>query len=352
MKNSCYGRKLLYLLLALLLLMSLAAVGCGDPDPREDEEDQQEDVAGPVELTDMLGRKVTVPENVERIAALRHLGTMVFALGEQDKLVHQGLFDAAGHAMAELDPEFAALPGFKNASVEELMKLKVELFFNYYDTDPREIEQLAAVGIPFIALKSETLEESYEAVRIMGKALRAEDKAEEYIAACQKIVNLVETRTERIPRGERPRVFFAGAKSIYTAATGEMLQDVMIKMAGGINVAEGIVGRWAQISPEQLVRWNPDIIFLGSSLDQYAAEDVFGNTAIQSVNAIKNNRVYPFPSNIGWWDFPAPHCVLGIEWMATKLHPELYRDIDMTEVADEFYCNFMGRTFTELGGKL
>ncbi len=350
MKNNCHGRNFLYLLLLILMLMPFAAVGCGDQDLQGDDEGQ--DVAGTVELTDMLGRKVVVPENVERIAALRHLGTLVFALGEQDKLVHQGLFDAAGRAMADLDPEFAALPFFKNASVEELMKLKVDLFFNYVDTDPREIEQLAEVGIPFIALKSETMEESYEAVRIMGKALKVEDRAEEYIAACQEIVNLVETRTDKIPRGERPRVFFAGPKSIYTAATGEMLQDTMIKMAGGINVAEDVVGRWAQISPEQLVEWNPDIIFLGSSLDQYAAEDVFGNTAIQSVNAIKNNRVYPFPSNIGWWDFPAPHCVLGIEWMATKLHPELYRDIDMTEVADEFYLNYMGRTFTELGGKL
>lgn len=346
-------------LIVFVTFVTVLVAGCGNNGsapptaaPTEETSPNNEAGTGTITVTDMMGRTVEVPKGVNRVVALKHLGTMVFALGQQDKLVHQGLLNATAKAMAEIDPEFAALPYFKSASVEEIMALGTELVFAYQSTDPKEIEQLTSVGIPVIVLKGETLEDSYEALRIMGQALECPGKAEEYIQACQGIVDMVQERIKDVPEEDYPKVFFAGPKNIFTAAGGDMLQNTMIKLAGGINVAEETIGNWAQISPEQLMEWNPEVIFLGSTTGEYEEGDVFSNQALQSITAVKNKRVYPFPSNIGWWDFPAPHCVLGIQWMATKLYPDKFKDVDMTEVADDFYQRFVGKSFTELGGKL
>ena len=358
--NKLRRRRSLLFLLTLTLLVSFALGGCGTtasnpagPEtPNQEIKDTEQEAAGTIKITDMIGREVEIPRGIERVAAWKHLGTLVFGLGQQDKLIHQGLLNATAKAMSAVDPEYAALPYFKSVTAEELLALNTQLVFAYQDSDPNEIDQLTEVGIPVIVLKGETLEESYEAARLIGKALECEDKAEEYINACQGIVDLVQERIKDVPEQERPKVFYAGPKSIYTAASGDMLQNTMIKLAGGINVAEETIGKWAQISPEQLIQWNPDVLFLGSSLGEYQGEDVFSDSALQTVNAVKNKEVYLIPSNIGWWDFPAPHCVLGIQFMATKLYPDRFEDIDMLQVADDFYLRFIGRSFTELGGKI
>jgi iron complex transport system substrate-binding protein len=70
------------------------------------------------------------------------------------------------------------------------------------------------------------------------------------------------------------------------------------------------------------------------------------------VTAIKNRRVYTFPSNIGWWDYPAPHCVLGVVWTAQTLYPHLFEDLDLTQVVNDFYQRFMGYSFEDMGGRL
>ncbi|HQP30862.1 MAG TPA: iron ABC transporter substrate-binding protein, partial [Deltaproteobacteria bacterium] len=70
------------------------------------------------------------------------------------------------------------------------------------------------------------------------------------------------------------------------------------------------------------------------------------------LKAIQKRRVHVFPSNVGWWDFPAPHCVLGVVWAAKTLYPERFQDVDMRAIADGFYAKYLGYSFTALGGRL
>jgi len=196
------------------------------------------------------------------------------------------------------------------------------------------------------------LEESYAGVRLVAKVLGCEKRGEEYIAECQGLFRLVKERTDRIPPEKRLKVMFVGPKNIYTAATGQMLQNVLLETAGGRNVASSLTGFWASVSPEQIAAWNPDVIFLGSSLDAYGADTVFSNRQFSTVSAVRNRRVYVFPSTVGWWDYPAPHCVLGMVWAAKTLYPDRFRDVDMKKTADGFYSRYLGYSFTEMGGRL
>jgi iron complex transport system substrate-binding protein len=235
--------------------------------------------------------------------------------------------------------------------VEGMVSLNPDIIFSYASMDPSEIEQFEHTGVPVVAVRGETFEESFEAIRLMASILDCKDNGEAYINACRKLLDLVTERLSK--RNSKPlKVLFSGPKSIYSVATGSMLQTRILELSGACNVAAGLAGFWADVSPEQIARWNPDVIFLGSSLDSYGRKNLFGNPHFQTVKAIKEKKVFSFPSMVGWWDYPAPHCVLGVVWSAKTLYPDLFFDIDMMALANRFYKQFLGYSFEELGGRL
>jgi iron complex transport system substrate-binding protein len=309
-----------------------------------------------IKIIDQLGRAVEVPRHITRISALHHFGgKIVFALQQQDKLVERSLYGIEGQALANVDPKFAAMPKTEEShtiNYENLIALRPQCAFVYGSFDRSEMQHLENAGIKVIAVKGETLDESFEAIRLVAKVLDCTQRGEEYISRCKNLISLIESRIKDISPDRRVRVIFAGPKSVYTAATGEMLQTRMLELAGAVNVAASLKGFWNDVSPEQVAAWNPDVIFVGSSLATYGIDEVLHNPQFQSIKAVQNKKVYVFPSNIGWWDYPAPQCILGAIWTAKTLYPERFKDVDVIKIADEYYARYMGHTFTSMGGRL
>lgn len=348
MKKSLF----IFILLALLLLLTACS---SSPAAVGDKEKATENATFTV--TDQLGRQVELPRQIQRIAALDHFeGHIAFALGQQDKLVHQALYGKLADAMIKADDSFRAKPQIrrdkKTITTESLAALNPQVIFINSSFDSAQLQQFESAGMKVIALKGETLADSYEAVRLMAKVLGCEPKGEKYIAACNKLLQLVKDRTADIPVASRLSVLFSGPRDIFSVATKDMLQSSIIEAAGGQNAAIGLKGFWITVSPEQISTWNPDVIFLGSSLDAYNPDTLYANPHFATVKAVQNKQVYSFPSSIGWWDYPAPRHVLGTIWAAKTLYPERFPDIDIIKVADDFYTEFLGHSFTELGGKL
>lgn len=301
---------------------------------------------------DQEGRTVSVPRQIDRISGE---GEIVYALGQQRKLVDRGLYGLLAETMATLEPGFAARPAILEVgklNVESLASLEPQVVFAnaVFHRDTKERMQIA--GLNVFAVKGEDITESFETVRLIGRVLGRADKADAYLSDLRRLLTLVEERTKDIPSDERLKVMFAGPRSVYTVATGAMLQTEIVKRAGGENVAQTLEGFWAAVSPEQVAAWNPDVIFLGSSKGTYGVEMVYRTVQFETVKAVKDHRVYAFPSNIDWWDWPAPNCVLGVVWAAKTLYPERFRDVDMLKVADDYYTRYRGYSFTALGGQL
>ncbi len=309
-----------------------------------------------ITVTDQLGRSVSIPKHVSRIAALYNFGgKIVFALKQEDKLVERSLLGVDADAMAAVDPKFAAKPQLvkgNSVNIEELVSLRPQVAFVCSTFDKSDIQQLENAGMCVIAVRGETLEESFEAVRLMAKVLDCEDRADAYVADCRRLLAIVKERLADIPKEQRLKVMFAGPKSVYSVATGEMLQNQILELAGARNVAVDVKGFWSEVSPEQVAVWNPDVIFLGSTFSAYGVDEVLGNPQFQTVKAVRTRKIHAFPSNIGWWDFPAPSCVLGVVWSAKTLYPDRFKDLDMLVTADEFYTKYLGYSFTAMGGRL
>jgi iron complex transport system substrate-binding protein len=327
------------------LILTTCLTGCG---PVETDQPMRT-------ITDQLGRQVTLPVNPERIAALHHFGgKIVFALNHQHLLVEKSIYGMEAKALAAIDPAFASLPGLIQGhgyNIEGLVSLAPQVIFSYASMDRSELAQFENAGIPVVAVRGETFEESFEAVRLMADVLECPEAGQTYITACNALLDEVAARLENNVDTPVP-VLFAGPRSVYSVATGNMLQTEILARAGARNVAQDLEGFWADVSPEQIARWDPQVIFLGSYLDVYGKDKIFTLPQFQTVSAIKNRQVYTFPSNVGWWDYPAPHCVLGVVWTAKTLYPQLFEDLNLTQTANDFYSRFMGYSFGELGGQL
>lgn len=306
-------------------------------------------------ITDQLGRQVKVPQHPKKIVALHHFGgKIVYALGQQHLLVEKSIYGLEALARDKVDPIFAALPSLiqnHGYNVEGLVSLNPEIIFAYASMDRSEMAQFKNAGIPVVAIKGESFEESFAAIRLMAEILGCEKKGEAYIAACEQLLAMV---AKRLQGNVSPpiKVMFAGPKSIYSVATGNMLQTSILELSGAVNVAKELSGFWVNVSPEQISLWNPDVIFLGSYLNPGGREKIYANPQFATIKAIQTRAIHPFPSNVGWWDYPAPHCVLGVVWSAKTLYPELFSDIDMAKLANKFYTKFSGFSFEELGGQL
>ena len=306
-------------------------------------------------ITDQLGREVRIPANPKKIAALHHFGgKIIYALSQQGLMVDRGIYGKEAEARSKIDKAFMALPNIIEGhvyNVEGLVSLNPEIIFAYASMDKLEIDQFKNAGIPVVAIKGETLEESYEGIRLVSDVMNCKDRGDAYIKACQDLVDMVQSRLKG--HVEKPiNVMFAGPRSIFSVATGNMLQNQILNLSGAVNVASELTGFWADVSPEQIAKWNPDVIFLGSYLDVYGKNKILENPQFQTITAIKERKIFTFPSTVGWWDYPAPHCVLGVVWSAKTLYPDLFADIDMMAVANEFYRQFAGYSFEELGGSL
>ena len=124
----------------------------------------------------------------------------------------------------------------------------------------------------------------------------------------------------------RPSVFYeldgTDPAKPWTPGPGSFL-DELIRAAGGENVAAGLSSAWAQISVEELLVKDPEIILLGDSIYGMTPEQVAARAGWEGLTAIREGRIYPFNDDLV--SRPGPRLVDGLEELAQLIHPELYK---------------------------
>ena len=297
-----------------------------------------------VTAIDQLGREVSVPQPVERIVSLYGVATYyLYALGEERRLVlgtYVGLKPDSPpwERLLSRDPD---LPGRYSPAIptlEEALKASPQLILASPYRSPDADSAFAPFGIPVLYLKCEDLAGMKGALALLGKVLGT-SRAQALLDYLERQLNVIHTTLNlgKNPAG-LPRVLFVGSQP-FRVASGEMYQAQMITLAGGVPVTKGVSGYWRNVNAEQVLLWNPDVIFIAPygkvTPDSHLADPVW-----QGVKAIQEKRVYKLPRVFAPWDIPAPESVLGILWMAEKLHPEL--KLDIAAEAHRFYREFFG----------
>lgn len=126
-----------------------------------------------------------------------------------------------------------------------------------------------------------------------------------------------------------------------------MYQSDLISLAGGQNVAQDLEDSyWVDVSYEQLLAWDPQVILLASDA-QYTVEDVLTDENLADCTAVQNGAVYQMPSKAEAWDSPVPGGILGAVWLAGQIHPDLMSAQQVEDIIEEFYQTFYGFSYAQ-----
>lgn len=302
-------------------------------------------------ITDQAGNVVTVPQPVYRTVCPYSLVTyMIYAVGAGDTMVaagYLGVNDPRGAAaMERIDPRFPELNVYglsqNNANVEEIALLDPDIVLSSARSDV--LDPIIELGVPILRYEGETLERLQEAMRMTASLYgpNAMHRAELWIDYYDQVLATV--RESAASTEKTPRVLFTGTQAT-RVASGSMYQSAMIEAAGGESVTADLSGYWNDANMEQILIWDPDVIFV----PQYGAasvEAILEDPTWQLLDAVQAGRVYLVPRLVAPWDTPAPDSVLGIIWMAGILHPDRF-ELDCAEETHTFYNRFYGYAISD-----
>ncbi len=304
------------------------------------------------EIVDQTGRTVLIEGPIDRIASVYGAGTFyVYTLGAQDRLVAgwylgvKGLAQAS-EAMFRLEPRLADLLLFGDPNVEELVSRGVQLVLVDGSRHGAFAEQMTDLGVPVIQYLVETPDALKEAVRLTGAALGSDvtARAESFVADYERVSASVHESLTGIATEERARVLFLGTDP-QKVASGDMYQTRLIEAAGGVSVTAELFGYWNEVGLEQILLWNPDVIFI----PPYGAlqpVDLLENADWGAIAAVREGRVYRMPRLIAPMDTPVPESLLGIVWMADILYPDSVT-LDLVDEVVHFYSTYYGYDLTD-----
>jgi iron complex transport system substrate-binding protein len=164
----------------------------------------------------------------------------------------------------------------------------------------------------------------YENLRTVAQLTGREAETELLVAEYEARVTAVSEAVAAVE--EKPLVFYeidgTDANAPWTSGSGTFV-DTLITMSGGENVGAVLDGAWAQISVEELIAQNPDLIILGDfTWGNVTPEDVAARESWVDITAVQDGKIYTFDDNLV--SRPGPRLVDGLEAMALLLHPELF----------------------------
>lgn len=320
-------------LFILGILMSTFVVGCGS--------NNVESKDNKVTVVDQLGREVELDGTPEKIISSYYISTsLLINLGVQDKLVGIEAKAKTREMYKKVAKELIDLPTVgtsKEINIEECANLNPDLVI--IPTRLKEfIPKFEELKIPVIAIEPETLDQFKETVKLIGKAVGKEEKANKLVNYYDDTISKVKELNKNLT--EKQNVYLAGSDSVLKTCTSKMYQNYMFEVCGGENVTKELTdGYWTTISVEELVKKNPDVIYM-VGYASYSKDDILKDERLKGINAIKNNKVYVFPSTLEAWDYPTPSSMLGILWLENNLHPDLYSKEDYIKDAKDFYKEF------------
>ncbi|HJJ50666.1 MAG TPA: iron ABC transporter substrate-binding protein [Methanocorpusculum sp.] len=344
--------------LLLLFVLALVCVSAGCVSTSEEAGD------GTITITDSGGRVVVVPDNPEKIALSGSGSTRYFVyLNVTDRIIavdyiESNLFayptEARPYMIAH--PEIKENPAIGSAmaivDAEKLLAFNPDILFmaGYSDTAIQSANEVQEkTGIPVVLFYSGDYvtngDKVASSLRMIGKILHADQRAEDVIQYFADVRTDLETRTAGIPDADKSSVYVGGIS--YSGAHGIDGTDPTYypftvlhakNVASVINAATST--GYAAVSKEQILAWDPEIIFVDLGSQKAAGgggiHELQTDPSYRELSAVKTGKVYAVN----------PHTSMGTNhetsmanayYIGKVLYPEQFADIDPATKANEIY---------------
>ena len=316
------------------------------------------------QITDQTGRQVTIPDRVDRIVVLQHKKiNLLGQMNATDKIVggmanwKQQLGDSYARLAPELNQK-ATLGDLTHVDPEKLVALHPQVVFVTNYAPHEMIDSITALGIPVVAISLRHDEPGEKAkmnpsirdeemaydkglregITLIGEIINKPAEAKALITATDEGRKIVSDRLKDVPAEKRIRAYMANPE-LTTYGSGKYT-GLMMLHAGAVNVAAATVKGFKTVSMEQIIAWDPQVIFVQARYPSVVNE-INSSPQWQAIDAVKNHRVWLMPDYAKAWGYPMPEAMgIGELWMAKKLYPQKFQDVDMNKLANKWYQRF------------
>lgn len=341
-------RKVLAVIILSVFMLTLIG-GCGqqkDPAPGPSGEKQA--------ITDMAGREVTIPATIDKVYSTSAIGSVLLYTLAPGKLA--GWTDALRDVEKKyIDEKYQNLPNLgrwkgsnPTGSIEELLYAAPDIIISVGDISPEYIADADDIqkqtGIPVIMVDG-SLKNTAESYRFLGNLIGESQRAEELANYCDATLDEINANLKSVPAEEKVRVYYAeGMDGLETEISGTVNSEAF-DLAGAQNVAVPATAdvRRMQVSIEQILSWDPELIIISTDGDRAHTvyEKILNEGRWANLTAVKNGEVYEIPSEPYDWINRPPSVVrfIGVKWLSSLLYPDII-NANIQEDIKEFYSLF------------
>lgn len=372
-------KKLLAFVLAVSMAGSLGACG-GAPRAAAPEGTAQTRT-----VTDVWNRRVEIPQQVERILCLGSMAPRFAAyLGVVDKMV--GAEDSDINRMSvryDYSPvyqeQLRELPsvgpgggsGENNAYAEQIIQLQPDVILAGFNEEAAD-ELQRQTGIPVVSIRYRTqgfLDGGlYRALELFADVVGAQGRCEEllgYLDACRADLD---ARTRDIPDGSKLRAYtgavtfngrhgfaftyvnFPPFAAVNACNVADVLREERTGEAASAAAQNGtayVGSDGFEVDLEQILLWDPDVIFLDPGNLDLVNREYAGNPGyFDSLRAVAEGRVYTMPA-VNAAGPNITYLLINAYYAGIVLFPEQFRDVNLPEKAGEIMERLLGEDFFE-----
>jgi iron complex transport system substrate-binding protein len=314
--------------------------------------------AGPITVTDALGRAVEFSTPPARIAiagkALFMVADAVYLFPEASARI-VALGNTVQNARAfipAIDPAYSGKTVLdQSAGAEEIAATHPDVVLMKSSNQATLGRPLEAIGVKVVYVDFETPDQYSRDLATLGELFADPARARTLSSYFQDQVTRVTSALSGISDAQKPRVLML----YYSAKNGSVafnvppltyVQTAEAELGGGNPVWKDaqLGAGWTTVTLEQIAAWDPDQIYViaysGNVGDVVAGLKV--DSRWQALRAVKAGAIYAFPGDYYSFDQPDPRWVLGLDWLAARMHPDRFPGFNMDARLRSFYSDLYG----------
>jgi len=310
-------------------------------------------------ITDMLGRTVEVPDSISGIIGIKP-GTLRLLVYLDAVPLLKGVEEIETRSLKPYNmawPELASLPvigPMHGGDAELIAAQKPNVIFSTYITTSEADELQSKTGIPVIALQYGDMGSNksllYNSLSLIGNIINKKQRADTVIAYFEHVIHDLDNRTKGIPENKKPEIYIGGVSN--RGAHGITSTDPSygpISFINSKNIAHGFItnSHTINIDIEQLIKWDPGIIFLDCAGMEIIKGEIDDNEkAYHILKVFRDSMIYVLqPHNFYTTNFATE--LVNSYYIGKTIYPEQFSDISIENIAGTIYTNLLGRNVYE-----
>jgi len=267
-----------------------------------------------LKVKDDRGKWIVLSNSPRRIISLAPNLTEILFLLELDSKV------VAVSNMCDYPPEalLKSKVGSFNPSIERIISLKPDLILATTAGNRMEtIRRLETLGQSVFVTSPDTFNKVLKSIVSIGRITDKEKLAVLKAEQLKKRMELISSQVRELPR---PRVLYVIWNQPLMTTGGNTFLSNLIRLAGGRSISEDIKQNIALLSREEIIRRDPEVIFLPAFQEEKILKEFLQQWEI--LTAVKKGSVYQLNEDLILR--PGPRIVDGLELMVRTLHPEAF----------------------------